>query len=774
MKLPLPDFQKDIKVGDLSFVYKGVYHPIHWEGDIPYRPRVENIVVRNGREIFLRVYDNPKPGFEYRYRLPGGSLDNDSTKIQQAENETNEEALLKVKNIQYSGIKYFEQFPEGHLLKDGDICLEYKGNVTDVFVSEYNGKFDKTKVEEHDLDDDMANNGKFYHISLHCRILRPEHVDALLRSDLVDENVKSIMRRVLRGDIEATKKVKDSDMYTEIIPNSIVTESAVFEELQPVPRHNKIYHGSPAQGIKVLTPQKSRSYPEYGPIVFGSEYPDFVACFGTYWRDDVMRQSSQIKNGKISVILKVVDRRILKDWNKPCSMYELVNDGNFKRLPNHKCEVINNNPVKVKKEISFASFWDMIDPYNIEVVDSHTGQKITKENYTSLTESSNVHELESVDISSRIFHGSPTQNIKEVKAFHNDRIYSDLGPVIFCSEYKNFAGCYGTRWNDKTMKLYTSFDEGRLSAVSIAVLDKEIMNEWDKPCSLYELENDGNFKRLPNHPCEIINPNSVKVKKEIKFNNFYEMIKACNIEVRIGDDNGLVSVATESYNLHAKGFYHISPQPNLTTLRASVPNNYMTKNGFEDSKTPRVCFSPTVDQCLMALSKKCEGAEFYVYVPVGRYKYHKATIKEVPDSSITGEVWIVDSEVVNVRCVGKIRVVGDKGADGIPYTYGNKTAELYEWDWEPISEAIITEASTRSKLPDSAFGIPEERKYELDTKKHVLSAIKLFNWVEDKYEKELAQNILKKIDEFDIKEDEIHMTEKNRFYKYYYKTGDGK
>ena len=97
--LPLPDFQKDIKVGDLSFVYKGVYHPIHWEGDIPYRPRVENIVVKNGREIFLRVYDSPKPGFEYKYRLPGGSLDNDSTKIQQAENETNEEALLKVKNI---------------------------------------------------------------------------------------------------------------------------------------------------------------------------------------------------------------------------------------------------------------------------------------------------------------------------------------------------------------------------------------------------------------------------------------------------------------------------------------------------------------------------------------------------------------------------------------------------------------------------------------------------------------------------------------------------
>ena len=74
----------------------------------------------------------------------------------------------------------------------------------------------------------------------------------------------------------------------------------------------------------------------------------------------------------------------------------------------------------------------------------------------------------------------------------------------------------------------------------------------------------------------------------------------------------------------------------------------------------------------------------------------------------------------------------------------------------------------RSEMPDSLFGIPSQRKYRLDTKEHTLSAIKLFNFVEDKYEKELAGNILSAIKRFNITDGDINMTEKNRFYKYYH------
>ena len=53
----LPDGGKPIKVGDPSFVYKNVYNPITWLGDDPYRPRVEMLVIKDRRQVFLRRYD---------------------------------------------------------------------------------------------------------------------------------------------------------------------------------------------------------------------------------------------------------------------------------------------------------------------------------------------------------------------------------------------------------------------------------------------------------------------------------------------------------------------------------------------------------------------------------------------------------------------------------------------------------------------------------------------------------------------------------------------
>ena len=78
----------------------------------------------------------------------------------------------------------------------------------------------------------------------------------------------------------------------------------------------------------------------------------------------------------------------------------------------------------------------------------------------------------------------------------------------------------------------------------------------------------------------------------------------------------------------------------------------------------------------------------------------------------------------------------------------------------------VVSESSRSDLPDSEFGIPELRKYPLDTEAHVLSAIKFFNYVEPKYEKELAKNIIRKIHEYKI-EDKVNPGEKNRFSKYW-------
>lgn len=214
MSLPLPDYNKKIHKGDTSFVYKGVYHPIQWFGDEPYRPRVETIIIKNGNQVFLRKYDE-KGDYDYTYRLPGGSLDNDSSKIKQAENEVNEEALLQIKDIYQTPISYFENYPVGFLLKNGDICIAYKGTYTEVFVAQYKGPQNISEIDEHDLDDDMANNGKFYYITNVCELLRPEHIDVILSCPFVSDKTKSAIRIMISRKPSMMSVIKESSIITE-------------------------------------------------------------------------------------------------------------------------------------------------------------------------------------------------------------------------------------------------------------------------------------------------------------------------------------------------------------------------------------------------------------------------------------------------------------------------------------------------------------------------------------------------------------------------------
>ena len=64
------------------------------------------------------------------------------------------------------------------------------------------------------------------------------------------------------------------------------------------------------------------------------------------------------------------------------------------------------------------------------------------------------------------------------------------------------------------------------------------------------------------------------------------------------------------------------------------------------------------------------------------------------------------------------------------------------------------------------YGIPELKKYPLDTKQHVISAIKLFGHVDKEREQELADNIIKKIEYYNLK-DEVSVGDDNRFKKYF-------
>lgn len=225
---------------------------------------------------------------------------------------------------------------------------------------------------------------------------------------------------------------------------------------------------------------------------------------------------------------------------------------------------------------------------------------------------------------------------------------------------------------------------------------------------------------------------------------------------------------------HSAGLVFLSQASDWgeNVISPRIPDNYMTQNGFEDNKTPRVCFSTSVSKALRALSQKCSGMELYVYTVDDGYKVITPTVSQVPDVELTDERWIC--KPCALYRVGKIKVIGPARSPGLPYKYGNKTAKLYDWTWKWLEydgedpcngkPLIVAESVKRSELPDSVFGIPKERKYPMPDEKHTRSAMKLFNHCEKKYEEELAKHIIKNIKKYNI--DPSFVGPKNRLRKY--------
>lgn len=125
---------------------------------------------------------------------------------------------------------------------------------------------------------------------------------------------------------------------------------------------------------------------------------------------------------------------------------------------------------------------------------------------------------------------------------------------------------------------------------------------------------------------------------------------------------------------------------NNETLIPRVPDNFLTKNEYEDNITKRICFATSIDKALIALSQNLKDKEFYVHIiaPGVKYNVRKPTVKEVPDCKITGEMWITTP--VRIKAISKIKVTGD-GDNEFSYTYGdNKKATLYDWKWKKIKD----------------------------------------------------------------------------------------
>jgi hypothetical protein len=139
--------------------------------------------------------------------------------------------------------------------------------------------------------------------------------------------------------------------------------------------------------------------------------------------------------------------------------------------------------------------------------------------------------------------------------------------------------------------------------------------------------------------------------------------------------------------------YHVS-EHDLTgkTLTPRIPDNYMTKNNYEENKTPRISFATSVSGCLIGMSQNLKGKEFFVHEPedYNVIKTKSITNKDVPDSSLTGEVWVTTD--VKLKAIYKIKV-GEAIEKPLKYTFGKTTAETYAWKFNKIKSLVENNTS---------------------------------------------------------------------------------
>ena len=85
-----------------------------------------------------------------------------------------------------------------------------------------------------------------------------------------------------------------------------------------------------------------------------------------------------------------------------------------------------------------------------------------------------------------------------------------------------------------------------------------------------------------------------------------------------------------------------------------------------------------------------------------------------------------------------------------------------------VTVASVQHSDISEKEDDKAkkYGVPEQEKFPMPDADHVRSAIRFFNYVDPKYEKELAEAILKRMKEYGMSFEDFGVGEENRFRNY--------
>ena len=167
-------------------MYKNRWNSLVMTEEYPdklFRRRMETIIIKEGM-IYIYIKDNGK------YEFPGGGIEPNTSEIQQAVNEVLEEARIKVKDIQYSGVTYTKLYEDN---SDQDVPIKWDGEITSVYAAKYDGKYE-SDIEDIDKYPEMLKYGQWRNYSEIKGLLSKDHIKAymLYVSDSINEETSSI------------------------------------------------------------------------------------------------------------------------------------------------------------------------------------------------------------------------------------------------------------------------------------------------------------------------------------------------------------------------------------------------------------------------------------------------------------------------------------------------------------------------------------------------------------------------------------------------------
>lgn len=676
-----------------------------------YRARVETIIVRDKKEIFMKL----KPNGEYF--LPGGSKEKDIPDIDQAVNECREEARINVRNIESTGITY--KTLKNLTSYNNKSVLNCDGYITDIYIAEYDSVY-KGPIAKEDKDPFILS-GKFYSTKKCLKFFKKEHREALMW--YLKNHV---------GGQEIITESKFSDNIDSFIHNNINTPNDLYSWMnENIKDTTSNYLKSPNEVYKSLSGDShdqtlfaiyvlNRIHYEHGSLfVFELDnnnnlgikhsIPYYIENGKYYWMENVWVENTGIKGPYNSI--EELKNSIKHKWGYN-GYYPnlLINDNEDNMIPLiDKKEFYELSIKKYEERVEKVSNEDnpiyLINKENLDnrvVIPKIPDNYFTQQGYED-------------GITRRIvFNSNINDGLKGITGCNEgDKLYIHV-PVNKCTYY---IPSINESPECKITKEVWVRESTRVKCIGEIILE-EVLTQGYK------------FKYGKNKTGEL-----------------YEWIwEWTNNDYT--EDNDMY---TEKNNYFMNYVY----ERKVKLIRV-VEN--LLKDSTEDYE-----ISPTTKQLFLNPNNSILKKDSTIYGNRNRLVVSALQYREIGRL-----LMLINKELVKEGLDEDFKAV--RGNYNLIYIEVDLSSEIYlESMRMPYYFEAPISTEKRNSLEDSEFGIPELRKYPLDTKERVKSAIRFFNYVDSEHEEELAKNIFKAMKKFNISVDIIGP--KNRLSGYVEKYG---